>query len=150
MPSVQNVYCSSPTRCPDWSLAHYSPRGEWVPSGNNGEIKAARNELATIPYMPMAQDKCLLYQALPYVRKYTGLPLSLHLPDVMWSLEVTINHPIHYRLNQATFSVNFLISQGSYTAYLMSWNRQKILLHSKIWSLMGWHYVKLHRQPFLC
>ena len=27
--------------------------------------------------MPMAQDKCHLYQALPYVQKYTGLPLYL-------------------------------------------------------------------------
>ena len=41
-------------------LAHCSPSSKWVPGGNIGEIKAARKELATLPHMLMAQDKCPL------------------------------------------------------------------------------------------
>ena len=42
MPLVQKVYGSSPTRCPDLMLAHYSPSSKWVPGGTTGEIKVEK------------------------------------------------------------------------------------------------------------
>ena len=72
---MRKVYGSSPTRCPDWTLAHCLPSSIWVPGGNTGEIRRRGKELTTLSHMPMAQVKCPLYYALPYVRKYTGLPL---------------------------------------------------------------------------
>ena len=38
-------------------LALSSPSSEWVPGGNTREIRRRGKELATLPYIPMAQDK---------------------------------------------------------------------------------------------
>ena len=36
-----------------------------LPGGNTGVIRRRGKELAILPHMPMAQDKCPLYKALP-------------------------------------------------------------------------------------
>ena len=44
---------------------------QWEHWGDEG------GKLITLLHVPMAQHTCPLLQALPYVRKHTGLPLSV-------------------------------------------------------------------------
>ena len=50
LPTVSKTMAQYSPKANGWTLTHWPPSSKWGPSGNTGEIKAARKELSSLPH----------------------------------------------------------------------------------------------------